>query len=224
MKGISIDIGVHNFALYIEEFDIEKIKCLSCPKAHRYDENGESTEKFRTQVLDKVYSNGKKIFIDKVDLSDKKGVQFDVQTFINLTNYLDSLVKEFDDCSFVIIEQQMRNNPPAQRLEQHCVSWFTFTYLDTKEIIIFPSKNKTRVLGAPKKVIDKKSAKLKKMSKPQRKKWACDEASKIFTLRNDMATMKHIFSTNKGKSDDMSDVTAQLQAFKIKCFIDGVLK
>ena len=224
MKGVSIDIGVHNFAIYIEEFDHNNIKTLSCPKAHRYDNNGEATEKFKTGVLNPVYSNGKKIFLDKVDLSDKKGVQFDVKTFINLTSYLDSHMDKFDDCSFVIIEQQMRNNPMAQRLEQHCVSWFTFTYLDTKEIIIFPSKNKTRVLGAPKKVPDKKSGVLKKMSKPQRKKWACDEASKIFTSRNDMETMKLIFVTNKSKADDMSDVSSQLQAFKIKCFIDGVLK
>lgn len=224
MKGISIDIGVHNFAIYIEEFDTSSIKILSCPKTHRYDENGEATEKFKTQILRPVYSNGKKIFLDRVDLSDKKGTDFDLQTFINLTNYLDNLVNKFDDCSFVIIEQQMKTNPMAQRLEQHCVSWFTFTYLDTKEVIIFPSRNKTRVLGAPKKLTNKKTGKLKKMTKVQRKKWACDEASKIYTLRDDMDTMKQIFTLNKSKSDDISDATVQLQAFKIKCFIDGQIK
>lgn len=222
MKGISIDIGVHNFALYIEEFDITSLKTLTFPKAHRYDVNGGATEKFRNEVLNKVYSNGKKILLDRVDLSTVKGNKFHIQTFINLSNYLESNKDHFIDCSFLIIEQQMRNNPMAQRLEQHCVSWFSFMYLDTIEIIVFPSKNKTRVLGAPKKVYDK-SGKLKKMTKSQRKKWACDEASKIFTLRNDMETMKHIFVTNK-KSDDLSDVSCQLQAFKIKCFIDGQLK
>lgn len=224
MKGISIDIGVHNMAFYIEEFDQTIIKSLSCPKSQRYNENGEATETFRNQVLKQIYANGKKVFLDKADLSDKKGVDFDVNIFINLTTYLDSHVNDFQDCSFVIIEQQLKTNPMAQRLEQHCVSWFTFTYLDTKEIIIFPSKNKTRVLGAPKKVLHQKTGKLSKMTKAQRKKWACDEASKILTIRDDMETMKHIFVTNKKKSDDLSDVISQLQAFKIKCFIDGVLK
>lgn len=225
MKGLSIDIGVHNMAFYIEEFDENKIKTLSCPKAHRYDDNGEATDRFKNQVLKQIYSNGKKVFLDKADLlPDQKGVAFDVHIFINLTNYLDKHIHEFDDCRFVIIEQQMKKNPMAQRIEQHCVSWFTFTYLDTKEIIIFPSRNKTRVLGAPKMMPNRKSGKLKKMTKCQRKKWACDEASKIFTLRNDMDTMKNIFVTNKTKKDDLSDTVVMLQAFKIKCFIDGVLR
>jgi len=224
MKGISIDIGVHNFAIYVEEFDVEDLKKLLCPKTQRYDDNGEATDRFKSQVLSHVYNNGTKIFLDLVDLlPGRKGVAFDVQMFINLTNYLDKHRDLFDDCSFVIIEQQMKTNPMAQRLEQHCVSWFTFTYLDTKEIIIFPSKNKTRVLGAPKKVVDKKGL-LKKMTKVQRKKWACDEASNIFTLRNDMETMSQIFVTHKSKRDDLSDTTVQFQAFKIKCFIDGQLK
>lgn len=224
MRGLSIDIGVHNMAFYIEEFDQSKIQSLNCPKSHRYDDNGEATERFRTQVLNHVYTNGENMFLDKADLSQDKGVAFDVHLFINLTTYLDSHIKEFDDCSFVIIEQQVKTNPMAQRLEQHCVSWFTFTYLDTKEIIIFPSKNKTRVLGAPKKVPHRKTGKLSKMTKSQRKKWACDEASKILTLRDDMTTMKHIFVTNKRKADDLSDAISMMQAFKIKCFIDGVLK
>jgi hypothetical protein len=222
MKGLSIDIGVHNMAFYIEEFDADQVKKLSCPKSLRYDSNGCPSLKWK-DVLKNVYTNGKKIFHDKVDLSEEKGVQFDIKIFINLSAYLEKNSKMFDDLDFIIIEQQMKNNPMAQRLEQHCISWFTFMYLDTKEIVVFPARNKTQVLGAPKKIIDSKG-KLKKMTKPQRKKWACDEASYILGLRNDMESLHFIFSLNKTKKDDLSDVIVQLNAFKIKCFIDKLLR
>ena len=222
MRALSLDIGVHNMAFYIEEFDVDKIKNLSCPKILRYDDNGCPTDKWR-ELLKKVYTNGKKVFHDKVDLSEDKGTQFDVKIFINLSNYLESKIDELDKVDVVIIEQQMKTNPMAQRIEQHCVSWFTFTYLDTKEIVIFPSRNKTQVLGAPKKLPDSKG-KLKKMTKPQRKKWACDEAAYILNLRDDMDSLHFIFSLNRTKKDDLSDVIVQLNAFKIKCFIDKQLR
>jgi hypothetical protein len=209
-------------AFYIEEFDEHQIKKHSVSKNCRYDTNGCATDNWKN-TLHQIYKNGTKILLERVDLSEKKGNQFDLQTFINLTNYLDDNVKQFDVCSYIIIEQQLKKNPMAQRLEQHCVSWFTFTYLDTKQIIIYPASNKTRVLGAPKKVIDKNGI-LKKMTKIQRKNWACDEASKILNLRDDIHTIHHIFSENKSKKDDLSDVIVQLNSWKIKYFMDGQLK
>lgn len=222
MRGLSIDIGVHNMAFYIEEFDVDNLKKLACPKILRYDDNGCPTPKWR-ELLKKVYTNGKKVFLDKVDLSEKKGVKFDIQIFIELSNYLESHMDEFDKCSFVVIEQQLKKNPMAQRIEQHCVSWFTFMYLDTKEILIFPAKNKTQVLGAPKKLVNAKG-KYGKMTKAQRKKWACDETSHILGLRDDIDTLHFIFSLNRTKKDDLSDVIVQINAFKIKCFIDKVVR
>ena len=78
MKGLSIDIGVHNMAFYIEEFDVDKIKNLSCPKILRYDKNLCSTDKWKS-LLEKVYSNGKKIFLDDFKqgaYSHTKGFEF----------------------------------------------------------------------------------------------------------------------------------------------------
>jgi hypothetical protein len=222
MRGLSIDIGVHNMAFYIEEFDIDEMKKLACPKILRYTDNGEPTTRWK-EILKKVYKNGKKIFHDLVDLSDEKGVKFDVQIFINLSNYLENHIDQIDQCDFIIIEQQLKRNPMAQRLEQHCVSWLTFMYLDTKEIVIFPSKHKTQVLGAPKKVTDSKG-KLKKMTKHQRKKWACEIACEILNLRDDLESLHFVFSTNSKKKDDLSDIILQLNAFKIKCFIDNTLR
>lgn len=222
MRGLSIDIGVHNMAFYIEEFDAERLKTISCPKLLRYDDNGCPTARWK-DVLKNVYTNGKKIFHDKADLSTSKGTNFDVKIFINLSHYLDSIISQINECDFIIIEQQMKTNPMAQRLEQHCVSWLTFMYLDTKQIIVFPARNKTQVLGAPKKLLDSKG-KLKKMTKPQRKKWACDETAYILNLRDDIESLHFVFSLNKSKKDDLSDVVVQLNAFKIKCFIDKQLR
>jgi hypothetical protein len=223
MRILSIDIGVHNMAFYIEEFDLCDIQKLECGKTSRYDLNGCPTPQWK-ELLNKVYNNGKKILLDRVDLSDKKGTLFDLKTFINLSNYLENNKKEINQVDIIVIEQQMKTNPMAQRLEQHCVSWFTFMYLDTKEIVIFPSRNKTQVLGAPKKVYNQNKEVWKKMTKHQRKKWACDEASFILTLRNDTDSLHFIFNINKSKRDDLSDVIVQLNAFKIKCFIDKKLR
>lgn len=223
MRGLSIDIGVHNMAFYIEEFNLEELKGIKPPiRTKRYDSNGCPTIEWKN-VLEKVYKNGNKVFQEIVNLSETKGTKFDINIFINLSNYLESISNEIDKCDFILIEQQMKTNPMAQRLEQHCVSWISFMYLDTKQVILFPSSNKTRVLGAPRKVEDK-NGKLVKMKKLQRKKWACDEALKILNLRDDINTIHYIFSVNKKKSDDLSDVIVQLNAFKIKCFIDKQIK
>lgn len=220
MRGLSIDIGVHNMAFYIEEFDMKELDSIE-KVSNRYDKNGCKTKEWDS-VLQKVYKNGKKIFHDRVNLSSDKGVEFDIKTFINLSNYLDSISQYLDTLSFIVIEQQVKRNPMAQRLEQHCVSWFTFIYLDTKPIIVFPSSNKTRVLGAPKKV--EVNGKLQKVTKHMRKKWACDEAERIFSLRDDIESIHYIFVKNKSKKDDLSDVVVQMNAFKIKCFIDGKIR
>lgn len=221
MRGLSIDIGVHNMAFYIEEFDYIPIENLSCDLKIRYDKNGEPSEKWKC-ILENVYKNGKNIFLDRVNLSEEKGTDFNLLYFINLTTYLDSIKNLIDTCSFIVVEQQVKRNPMAQRLEQHCISWLTFTYLDTKQIIVFPASNKTRVLGAPKRVLS--NDKYIKFTKYMRKKWACDRALDIFSLRNDIKSIDYIFNKNKSKKDDLSDVVVQIQAFKIKCFIDKKIR
>jgi hypothetical protein len=67
--------------------------------------------------------------------------------FINFTYFLDTNKKIMDTVDVVVIEQQLKTNPMAQRIEQHCISWFTFNYLDSKDIIVFPSRNKYLMLG-----------------------------------------------------------------------------
>ncbi len=123
-------------------------------------------------------------------------------------------------CDIVVIEMQLDKNPMCLRLEQHIISWLTFNFMTFKEIVIFGAYNKTRVLGCPKKITSKKTNKLINTTKSFYKRWSCDVANHILRLRKDMETFNIIFNLNKKKQDDLSDVIVQLQAFKVKRFID----
>jgi hypothetical protein len=86
----------------------------------------------------------------------------------------------------------------------------------TLQIVLYPSKNKTRVIGAPLKV-DKVGkdgvSKLVKVTKYQRKKWSTLYAQTILTNREDQTWLKYIFETNKAKKDDLSDVIMQALSY-----------
>jgi hypothetical protein len=223
MRGLSIDVGIHNLAIYIEEFDQCSLQDVCLPKEKkRYGFNNEILPNCR-EGMSQVLKNGKVIFMDKVNLSQKKGAQFDIQIFRNLTIYLDRIKDKIDVCSFVVIEEQLKRNPMAQRVEQHCISWVLINYLNLP-IIRFPSRNKTNVLGAPKlKQVGTRFVKFKKNErKPFIKKWSCMKAKEILTLRGDQETIDFIFNGHK-KHDDLSDVITQMNAFKIRCFIDKKL-
>jgi len=79
-----------------------------------------------------------------------------------------------------------------------------------KEIIEFPAYYKTQVLGAP-----------KKLTKPQRKKWATEKAIEIIMERGETKTLEDI--SGKKKKDDLADVLIQLQSFKYLRFIEKAL-
>ena len=85
LRGLSIDIGVHNMAFYIEEFDDSQLTNIKCTNK-RFEITGLPTSEFQ-DVLNKVYKNGNKILLEKVDLLDKKGSKFDLMIFINLSDY-----------------------------------------------------------------------------------------------------------------------------------------
>ena len=179
--------------------------------------------------MDEVCQTGECIFVEKLNLSDKKGALFDLQTFINFTYFLDTHKKLLDTVDTIVIEQQLKTNPMAQRVEQHCISWFTFQYLDSKEIIVFPSRNKYIMLGLPKNVFDEKKKIVRKITKNERKKWACDFTLSVLTNKkininpniiNSKKLLEYIFVDNSDKKDDISDTFCQLNAYKIKKYLD----
>ena len=115
----------------------------------------------------------------------------------------------------LLIEQQMKINNIAVALMYHLQAFFMITY-PTLQIVLYPSKNKTRVIGAPLKV-DKVGkdgvSKLVKVTKYQRKKWSTLYAQTILTNREDQTWLKYIFETNKAKKDDLSDVIMQALSY-----------
>lgn len=222
----SFDIGKKNFAFYIEEINLKELKEVkNISKLKRYNLNGTCTIEFR-KILDLVCMNGKKILLKNVDLT--KGTNskkyFDIELCHNLISVLDEYSKYFDKVSYVIVEQQMsfgkKVNTMALKLGQHCESYFLFKYGRFKEVIEFPSYYKTQVLGAQKLEKISKTGKIsyKAIEKTARKKWAIDEASTILAEREDFHTLSEL--TSMKKSDDVSDVIIQLQAFKYLYFID----
>jgi len=113
-------------------------------------------------------------------------------------------------------------------------------FLNFKPIIMFPSKYKTLILGAPK-YIEKNITKNKENKQniqivdhsqnkngnkkiklgTKRKKWASELAYKILLERNDSQGVEDLFVNKKyGKPDDCSDVLLMCISFCYMVFID----
>ena len=214
----SFDIGKKNFAFYIEEFDQEEISNINkIPKQNRYNPDGTPTSKM-TIVIKKIYNNGKTILFKNCDLTKNcsKGSYLDPETFHNLTDLLDEYKSYWDNCNIFVIEQQMRRNPMALKLGQHCYSYFTIVYGRFKQVIEFPSYHKTQILGCKKnkgKQYKNGNIRWVSISKPERKKWSIKMATQILENRGEIDVINKLKS--KKKKDDLADVVCQLQSFKI---------
>jgi len=216
----SFDIGKKNFAFCVEEFDADILKKLvNIRKVNRFVDD-KPTDDF-TQLLTKIFLNGSVLLHKNLDLTTNttKSKYLDTQVFYNMIIELDKYKDVFDRCDTIIIEQQMSfkkaQNTMAIKLGQHCFSYFTMRYPLTvvnnisfdgrKEIIEFPAYYKTQIIGAP-----------KKMTKPQRKKWAVEKTRELFQLRG-----CEDYFVGIHKKDDLADTFLQLQSFKFLRFVDG---
>ncbi len=214
MRIASFDIGKKNFAFCIEEIDLSDMKAPSSVKSSNYNEDGTPTPIFK-EYLDTVYKRGKLILYKNTDLTincDKK-TYLDEETYYNMNDTLEQYTEYWDTCDVFVIEKQMqfgmgKNNPMAQKLGQHCYSYFTFVYGREKKVVEYPAYNKTQVLGAPK----VKGKRWKAMDKPARKKWAVIQARELLTLRSDPFLKE--FETHK-KKDDLADVLLQAISYAI---------
>lgn len=215
----SFDIGKKNFAFCIEEVRVNELEGIRSKTTlkERYYKDGTSTAEFGN-VLSQVYRSGHLVLLDNIDLTyDCDGSKYiDPRLFVNMNHELDKYKHYWNKCTSIIIEQQMgfgkKRNYMALKLGQHCFSYFVFHYSNFKTIIEFPSYNKTKILGAPKKI-----------SKYQRKIWAVQKAIEILSCRMDVSTTEQEFEkliVSRKKADDMSDVITQLQAFKFLTFVD----
>jgi hypothetical protein len=199
----SFDPGSVNFSFCIEEVDIDKLKNVKKIKLSR---NKPIEEEQYEKNLDIVYTSCKNILIKNTNLTKgcDKSKYIDLKVCYNITEYLDSYKEYFDNCSYIVVEQQMsfgkKKNTLCVKIAQHILSYFIINYHTFKVIVEYPSYNKTQVLNAP-----------KKMDKPHRKKWAVNKALSILDKRGDKETIKHI--ENSKKKDDLSDTIVMTQSF-----------
>ena len=216
IRSASIDIGLHNLATVIEDYDTDILSKISVIKsAEKYNNNGEPTDVFHN-FLEQVYKEGKIIYAEKKDIIEIKKKSADDEVLIKLSEYLASL-NILSTCDIFVIEKQMttkliRNNI-AKRIQDHIHSYLIEKFGNTVDIVIFNSSNKTKVLGAPKYIENKK------MTKYQRKKWAETKADEILKLREDYINHS-LFFTEQSKSDDLSDALIMLQSYKYKTYCE----
>jgi len=213
---ISIDIGLKNLAIYKEYFDTDEASKISIPKL-RYNKLGEAHEEFR-EYIDKVSQCGQCVFIDKHELGQRKDM-FNNKVFLEIIDYFDKLNNQgiFNDVNVILIEKQLKINGIASVIMHHIHSWMLNNFRDFKKTILYPPKNKTRILGAALKELDEKG-KATKVNKAYRKKWAVMRAEEILKLRNDKETLS-IFEKNKSKRDDIADTLIQCLSYTVQKLI-----
>ncbi len=220
---LSIDIGVRNLAMWVEEFDLQKLadfkkqyKTIN-PKLV---ENNVPSETYKTFLDQFLLTSSKTIWADKIDLcEDEKVINKTKNNMIILNNnILFNIIKQFDKrrdilihVNTIVIERQLKDNPNAQVIQNHIHAYLLHQYGLSKDIVIFDSCHKTRVLGCPKKVEDK--GKMVKINKTFRKKWTTNLTRRIMFDRKDKTFYNFVFEQNKSKADDLSDTFCQACAY-----------
>ena len=176
----TIDVGYRNFAVGAEE--------ITLPLDSRTD----------------ACQQGKLFFFHNQDFGmRKKGDDMaEGKLMLDISDWLEEQDDIWQKCKIVLIEQQLKRNPFAQKIEQHVKSWFLHQYRQTIIVLSFSATHKTKVFKAP------------RMSKPERKKWAIEKAHNILTQRGDTVGLQ-IMEENKRKADDLGDVLCMIQAWKI---------
>lgn len=225
-RVLSIDIGVKNLALWIEEYNLDNLSLLKqqykliSPKV---DANNIPSKPY-ADFINKFLVSSKTIFYDKIDITTGKERRTKNKAIILSNETLFNIIKEFDKrkdifihVGHIVIEKQLKTNPMAQTIQNHVHAYFLHQYGLTKEIEIFDSVHKTRVLGCPKKIT--KDDKLVKINKAYRKKWTTNKTRDIMIDRKDKATFKYIFEDNKSKVDDLSDTFCQSSAYVLLKFL-----
>jgi hypothetical protein len=214
---LSVDIGLKTLTFYKERFDYSQIE--SDPPKQVYNKDKSATNEFKTYIKE-LYGYGKTLFLEKYNLGNKVDL-YNGKVFLTLIDLLDDLLKEnlFDDVDIILIELQLKKNNIAQSIMHHLYNWCLIMFRDFKQIILYPSKNKTRILGAPLYKENLPPTKKNKITKYERKQWAIKIAEEIILARKDQNTYEKIFKENKKKKDDMSDVIVQTLSYHIKLLL-----
>ena len=223
MRIASYDIGLRTCSLCIEEYDMSYLTEEKCPdKKSRYvTSTKEATAACKAYVRN-VSLYGRVLHLEKRDLGDKKA-HFSHKSFHNLYDWVDEVDELLSSCDVILIEQQMLTNHIAQSIMNHLHCYLltkycrgnTNTNTNSKplQVVLYPSKNKTRILGAPLKV--EEDGEILSVNKYARKKWSADQVNIILAERGDVDHHTLIFVENKKKKDDLSDVIMQTLSFMV---------
>lgn len=208
---ISIDIGLRNLGICKESYPIQQIINTKNPKEY-YDSKGSALPDMNRFIKD-IGRTGKLIYWERKDLGDKKCFHAGY-SYITLIEWLDGLYNSglFDNVHTILIEQQMKTNNIALSIMHHIHSYFIIKYKMYKQIILYQSKHKTRVLGAS--LAEEKNGKLIKVSKYQRKTWSVRYITDLLNCRKDDKSLS-VLSKEK-KKDDLCDVIAQLLSYVVQ--------
>jgi hypothetical protein len=234
MKVLSIDIGVRNFAMSIENFDEKKIETFSKEfkmnfktNISKCNSNNEPTEKYSDFLKRFITECSSTEICSKIDFCDddekkpkrnkRNQVILDNNIFYSIIKKLDDYKSHFNNVDYVVIERQLKTNPNAQTVEHHVHAYFIHNYGLDKEVVSFESRHKTRVLCCPKKIL--KEEKMVNIDKAYRKKWTTNKVMNMMIDRKDNSTFDYIFKQNKSKADDISDTICQAIAFALLRFV-----
>lgn len=211
----SFDIGKKNFAFCVERVtDFNQDSVFFYGK--RYENDGTATQEFQS-VINDICRNGELILMKNVDLTENTTSKYvDATMFANMIRVLDEYKEYWEECDFVLIEHQMNINTMALKMAQNCFTYFVMKYIEQvtsgkKTIIDYAAYHKTKILGAP-----------KKMTKPQRKKWAITTGMGILVERKDEENIQTVLSMKK--RDDANDCLTQTQSFKIQYMVNDKAK
>ncbi len=205
IRAVSFDIGTKNLCLSIHTFEYSKLNEVSIVPSPK------NQEEYNTFLTQTIFQNGTVEFLEKKDITkttfDCRDINKREQVFYNLSLYLQQINHLLDACDWFIIEQQMKINYTAKCVENHIFAYFINRYGLTKKIILYPSTNKTQLLGAP-----------KFKNKKEIKGWAIVKAKEILALRDDTKTLDFINSYKK--QDDFCDTIVQFETIKIICILE----
>jgi hypothetical protein len=167
MRICVIDPGIRNFAITIEEFDLQLAK--------------------DAKNLKDIYTNGSIIHLELVDLAiGYQAKKVGIYTITNLTQYLESILPLLSLCDAFVVEKQLKLNPSAQWIEHHCYAFFSMHFHDFKAITPFQAKIKYSELNYK-----------GNRKKNSRKNWAASLSINILTDRNDFNSLLLISKSKK---------------------------
>ena len=142
------------------------------------------------------------IVLDKWDIKQRSGSTM-VNCVLNLYDKLEQLKDYLAKCHYVLVERQLPSNPVAYRVAQHlitqCWGYVRDNGLNTW-VVELNSRLKGERLHAPRGI--------------DIKQWSVEEAKHLARRQGDTVTY-NLLSSKRGKLDEYSDTTIQIQAWLI---------